>query len=146
LRVGGDSELQEILPDSVKQIRRLPDGFTFDLLRLFGGDDAARSAFGRLPRAEVLFNFTGHQLEIESEEQGTFCRCDDECGPDHSPRNGRYYPLAVSGAIVGDRLRFRFVYSKNLHKRSTMERLAGSYRKSLLELVKVRSERMASCS
>jgi amino acid adenylation domain-containing protein/non-ribosomal peptide synthase protein (TIGR01720 family) len=123
----------------LRQIRRLPEGFTFDLLRLFSSVPSVRDAFGKLPRAEVLFNFTGEELEAV-DEPGFFRRSGDACGSDYSPRNGRYYPLAVSGAIVGSRLRFRLVYSRNLHRRDSMERLLRAFHKCLMAVVSVESE------
>jgi amino acid adenylation domain-containing protein/non-ribosomal peptide synthase protein (TIGR01720 family) len=128
------------LPVLINQIRQLPPGYTFDLLRFFSEAKDIRRSFADLPHAEVLFNFTGPELDDQPDSGSPFRRCNDPCGHDHSPRNGRYYPLAISGAIVGDRLRFRFVYSRNLHKRRTIESLAARYRESFLEMARPQLE------
>lgn len=139
LRLGDPCDSSAALSDLVSQLRQLPPGFTFDLLRFSSEADDVKRAFAQLPHAEVLFNFTGPELEGKPAEGSAFRRCADPCGTDHSPRNGRYYPLATGGAIFGDRLRFRFVYSRNLHKRKTIERLAERYRRSLLNMVQAQT-------
>ena len=81
-------------------------------------------------RAEVLFNFFGHVLDLDPDGKSVFRRSVDPCGSAHSPVNGRYHALAVSAAILGERVRFKFVYSKNLHRRETLRQLAAGVRKS----------------
>ena len=55
-------------------------------------------------------------------------------GNTHSPSGIRYYPLAVSSQVWRDQLRLNFVYSENLHLRSTVEALAEDFKRRLMAL------------
>ena len=56
-------------------------------------------------------------------------------GPARSPRARRDHLLAVSGLVAGGRLRLAFSYSTRVHRRATIEALAGSVSQLLGELI-----------
>ena len=136
LGIPASSNSREILSSAVEQMRKLPDGFTFDLLRWYCGDRDIREAFKKLPRAEVLFNYRGRQRNIDFEGSRIFDACKDSQGPAESPRITRYYPLAINVGFEGDQLCLNFVYSTNLHRLDTIKGLAESYRSTLLKMSK----------
>jgi len=117
---------------SVKeQLRRVPErGIGYGLLRYLAGTE------GRLRSSvepEVSFNYLG-QLDAAIAD-GPFRPAAEPVGPVRSPRQRRRYPLEITGGIVGGRLRMDFIYSRNLHDRTTVERLASGFRESLLALI-----------
>lgn len=135
LHINNSSGLQSILDSSIKQLRELPQGFTFDLLRLFSNDDPkVHQDISSLPRAEVLFNFTWELKDSDPESSSLFSYCSDPCGSSHHPQNNRYHPLAISVAMGINGLSCKFAFSRHLHKRSSIELLSACFRTYLLEL------------
>jgi non-ribosomal peptide synthase protein (TIGR01720 family) len=99
-------------------------------------DGTVRQAFSSLPRAQLLFNHLGKRDELDTVPPGSaFSLADESMGNTHSPDGLRYYPLAISSQVWRDQLRLNFVYSENLHARSTIESFAEEYRSRLLALV-----------
>ncbi len=133
VQIANGSEPKGMLSNMVDQIRRLPEGFSFDLLRFFSEEESDEAAFDKLPRPEVLFNFFGRQEESEIERTSMFSTCEGGRGSAFDPRNVRYYPLAISAVIVDKGLRFRFAFSRNLHQRSSIKQLSSNFRKRLIE-------------
>jgi non-ribosomal peptide synthase protein (TIGR01720 family) len=124
----------ELLTTQVQPILRR--GLDFDLLRYMTSDATVRQSFTALPRAQVLFNHLGKRDELDTVPPGSkFSIAPESIGATHSPDGVRYYPLAIASQVWRDRLRLNFVYSENLHRRSTIERLAEAYRERLLALV-----------
>ena len=111
-------------------------GLDFDLLRYMTSDATVRQAFTALPRAQVLFNHLGKRDELDTVPPGsTFSLAPESIGNTHSPSGIRYYPLAISSQVWKDQLRLNFVYSENLHERSTIEGLAEDFRRRIAALV-----------
>ena len=111
-------------------------GLDFDLLRYMTSDATVRQAFTALPRAQVLFNHLGKRDELDTVPPGsTFSLAPESIGNTHSPSGIRYYPLAISSQVWKDQLRLNFVYSTNLHERSTIEGLAEDFRRRIAALV-----------
>lgn len=125
----------------IKQIRQLPPGYSFDLIRLFNKENDVKKRFSNLPRAEILFNFSGYQDEMTLEGYPDFSTCNDECGSEFDPLNCRYYPIAIHVAITKEGLSFRFAYSKNLHNRCTIEDLVDRVNKRLQAVANCRAFR-----
>lgn len=107
-------------------------GLGFDLLRHMTSDAGLRREFRDLPRAEILFNHQGRLDEPDELPRGSmFCAARESSGQTHHPQGLRYYPLAVSSKIQHGRLRVAFVYSTDLHERSTIATLADELRGQL---------------
>jgi non-ribosomal peptide synthase protein (TIGR01720 family) len=98
-------------------------------------DATVRQTFSGLPKAQILFNHLGRRDELDTVPPGsTFSLADESIGNTHAPSGIRYYPLAISSQVWRDQLRLNFVYSENLHRRSTVESLAEDFRKRILAL------------
>ena len=124
----------ELLTDQIQPIMRR--GLDFDLLRYMTSDATVRQRFGALPRAQILFNHLGKRDELDTVPGGSrFSLAAESIGNTHSPSGVRYYPLAISSQVWKDQLRLNFVYSENLHARSTVESLAEQYRSRLMACV-----------
>jgi len=112
-----------------EQLRRLPRrGLGFGLLRYV----SQRLADGPLPA--LSFNYLG-QFDQLFGATGTFRPAAESVGPSRSPRGLRQYVVDVTGSIVGGRLHVAWTYSRNLHRRATIERLAGSFAQFLHDLI-----------
>jgi non-ribosomal peptide synthase protein (TIGR01720 family) len=56
-------------------------------------------------------------------------------GPSRSPRGRRGHLLEINGEVIGGRLELRFTYSRNLHRRETIEALALGFLAELRGLI-----------
>ncbi len=126
----------EETPETVKavaaQIEHAPQGFTFELLRFKAPDPDLRRRLSELPRAEVLFNYAGTISSHLNEAPWT--PIDEPTGPDESPRGLRQYPVAVR-ALLAPNLRIVFVYSRELHRRETIEAVAAEMAAAIRRLL-----------
>ena len=108
-----------------EQLRAVGDGgFGYGLLRYMCGERGA--ALKDAPRAEVCFNYLG-QFDRLLSESALFRDAGEAPGATRSPRARRTHLLNVDGGIDGGRLSLRWTYSRNLHRRSTIERLARDF-------------------
>ena len=79
-----------------------------------------------LPQAEVSFNYLG-QFDQVLPEPSPFRLVWEPVGPTRSLRGTRTYLLEVLGFVAGRQLQWQWVYSENVHRRATIERLADSF-------------------
>jgi non-ribosomal peptide synthase protein (TIGR01720 family) len=119
------------------QLQRVPNrGIGFGLLRYLCDDEEVRSRISAAPRAEVNFNYQGQLDQQGANRSGTPLRqARKNKGPERSLRGQRSYRLHVVGNVRGGLLGMRWGYSANLHKRSTIERLAASFDEELRRLI-----------
>jgi non-ribosomal peptide synthase protein (TIGR01720 family) len=130
----GTEPLPPSLPQQIDLLMRRWLGF--DLLRYMASDGTVRQAFRDLPRAQILFNHHGQRDEPDEVPRSRMFReALEPIGHTHSPKGIRYYPLAVSSEIHRGQLRLNFVYSANLHERSTVARLIDEFRSQLTEAI-----------
>jgi amino acid adenylation domain-containing protein/non-ribosomal peptide synthase protein (TIGR01720 family) len=117
-----------------EQLRRVPKrGIGYGLLRYLGGD--AEGQLARLPQAEVTFNYLG-QVDQALPESSRFTWAVESPGPAQSLGATRSHLLDVSGLISDGCLRLSLKYSEHLHRRETIERLAGGVVESLRSLIR----------
>ena len=116
-----------------EQIESLMDqGLSHDLLRYMCRDATVQQTFRDLPRAQILFNHHGQRDEPDEIPRGSlFAAAAESIGPTHCPEGIRYYPIAVSSEISHGQLYLNFVYSTNLHQRSTITTLSREFRQEL---------------
>ncbi len=114
-----------------EQLRRVPNrGLGWGLLRYLRDEPA----LCELPPAEVSFNYLG-RLDREVEDSAVFAFAPEATGPWSSPRNRRRYLINVRGAVTGGELEVQWIYSRAVHERDTVERLAGSFLVALRALI-----------
>ncbi len=135
LKLGKDSLPNEVLALVTEQMEYLhAKGMSFDLLRYLCDDAEIAAKFRSLPRAQVLFNYRS-QYSKNPAKSSTFRPAQESRGVGESPRGIRYYPLAINGDVSKERLKLRFVYSKNLHRKTTIENLAHDFMTTLEKLI-----------
>jgi non-ribosomal peptide synthase protein (TIGR01720 family) len=82
----------------------------------------------------VTFNYVG-RFDTSWGPSSLFSPADEPCGPSFGPREERSSAIAVNAAVVTDSLTVAWVYSENLHCRSTIEALADDYMAELRRLI-----------
>jgi amino acid adenylation domain-containing protein/non-ribosomal peptide synthase protein (TIGR01720 family) len=118
---------------SVKeQLRGVPNkGINYGVLRYLCGK---KEEMEEAPQAEVSFNYLG-RLEQGMGEVEMFKLSTETCGRVRGGRNERRYLLDVEASVTGGRLKVEWEYNERIHRRETIERLAGLYIEALERLI-----------
>jgi amino acid adenylation domain-containing protein/non-ribosomal peptide synthase protein (TIGR01720 family) len=114
------------------QIQDAPEGFSFELLRFLSSDVGLRERLSALPRAELLFNYAGAQ--DGHAKDALWKPAPEPTGPEEGPGGLRQHPVAVRAALTPN-LRLTFVYSRELHEKSTIEAKASEVSETIRRLV-----------
>ncbi|MCI0574159.1 MAG: amino acid adenylation domain-containing protein, partial [Myxococcaceae bacterium] len=134
LDVEGCNGAGELLKTVKEQVRGVPQrGIGYGLLRYLNGGEAGGRVRG-LPQAEVRFNYLGQFDQVLS-GSGLFGVAVESSGASRSGRGRRPYLLDVNGLVVGDCLRLEWTYSVERHRKETIEGLAESFVRALVELI-----------
>jgi amino acid adenylation domain-containing protein/non-ribosomal peptide synthase protein (TIGR01720 family) len=104
--------------------RAVPDnGLSFGMLGCLTEHAAIADA---IPKPQLLFNYLGQVDKVVSADV-EWKMALEPSGSGRSPRQLRDHPIALNSCITGNRLRVAWEFSRNLHRRSTIERLAARY-------------------
>jgi non-ribosomal peptide synthase protein (TIGR01720 family) len=115
-----------------EQLRRVPNkGINYGVLKYLCG---RKEEMDEAPQAEVSFNYLG-RLEQGLGEVEMFRLSMETCGRVRGERNERRYLLDVEAGVTGGRLKVEWEYNEKIHRRETIERLAGSYIEALERLI-----------
>ena len=107
----------------MSQFWRVPDG-VFDVVRTLGTDSKVVAELDRLPKAEILFNYSGKEVATDDLYNGVKS-AEGFMLNNHSRQALRAYPIAISAKTSGEVLKVRIVYSENIHSESTIKILSG---------------------
>ena len=119
-----------------EQLRAVPNrGIGFGLLRYLA-DGPAAGVLKAIRPARVRFNYLGQFDQVlTGGPSALFAPADEPIGIEHSADAPRSHWIEVNALIAAGRLRVDWIYSRNLHRRETIERLAARYRETLEELI-----------
>lgn len=125
--------------ESVHSVKRQLDqtprhGVGYGLLRYMTEDVDVREKLANMPQPEISFNYLG-QLDHVLEKSSPFKPANENKGADRSAETQRENLLDVTANVSGERLSIHFAYSSRIHKRSSIERFADFYIKSLQRLI-----------
>ena len=109
-------------------------GVGYGLLRYMSKDEQIISKLERMTESEVSFNYLGQTDQMFSEGKG-FVVSSQWRGPDRSAKGKRKYLIEVTGFITEGKLQVIWKYSRQLHDRSTIEKLAKAYLQALSRLI-----------
>nr|AXN93590.1 PuwF-G [Cylindrospermum alatosporum CCALA 994] len=127
LELGEENQPGAALKWVKEQLRTVPQrGIGYGVLRYLSGDRTIRQELQALPQAEVCFNYLGQfdHLQTEGIIQG-FSQASS--GATQSPLSHRRYLLEVNGLVAEGKLQLNWTYSKVVHERRTIERLADEF-------------------
>ncbi|MFN2495898.1 MAG: amino acid adenylation domain-containing protein, partial [Pseudonocardiaceae bacterium] len=134
LEVPAASDAGGLLKSVKEQLRAVPRrGFGYGALRYL----TATSGLAQQAQSQVLFNYLG-QFELPASGEGLFRAGRggmEDIGDATAEEDGRAYVLDVECWVEQGRLLFSWAYSKQLHRRSTIEALAENMRTVLAEIV-----------
>jgi non-ribosomal peptide synthase protein (TIGR01720 family) len=117
-----------------EQLRAIPQrGIGYGILRYLGAREKAADRWKALPEPAVSFNYLGQFDQVLPAD--SVLRLLPSVGSTLSSRDRRRTLLAVEGKVLGGCLRFAWIYSENLHRRATIERLADGFERALRALL-----------
>jgi len=113
-----------------EQLRRVPNhGIGYGILRYLGRHESLA-----VLRPQVSFNYLG-QFDRVVSESAMLRPAPESAGPTRSPRARRPHLIAVDCVVTGGSLKAHWVYSRKVHGRETIEKLAGDFVAALQELI-----------
>jgi amino acid adenylation domain-containing protein/non-ribosomal peptide synthase protein (TIGR01720 family) len=135
-RDSGDAQ-GELLKHVQQQLRRINNhGIGYGLLRYLCEDLSIAFALEAAPKAEVSFNYLG-QFDQVLEEDSLFAPARESAGASRSASGLRPYLLEINASISGGVLQVSWTYSENVHRRATIEKLAGAFTGALRSLIEL---------
>ncbi|MCP4662205.1 MAG: amino acid adenylation domain-containing protein, partial [bacterium] len=118
-----------------EKLRAVPNGgIGYGLLRYLSEDGEATGRLRRLPPAGVLFNYLG-QLDPAFSDSSPWRPVGEPTGSATGSGGLRTHLLEINGGVAEGRLRLRWSYSENLHRRATVEGLAEGFLEALRLLI-----------
>ncbi len=135
LEVGAEPDPGAVLKAIKEHLRALPNrGIGYGLLRYLHPEEPIREQLASARPAQVSFNYLGQFDQVLS-DLALFSPAAEASGAVCSPEAQRRYVLDVLGLIAGGRLRVDWLYSENLHRRTTVEQMAAEFLERLRELI-----------
>ncbi|MFP5261321.1 MAG: amino acid adenylation domain-containing protein, partial [Blastocatellia bacterium] len=135
LKTGSGIAPAEALKRVKEQLRGAANhGIGYGVLRYLAQDGGVTGALAGLPRAEVSFNYLG-QLDQALSRLSFLSLSATPAGPTQSGHDGRPYLIEIEAQLINNRLCVEWVYSEQLHHRSTIERLADAFLSALITLI-----------
>lgn len=118
-----------------EQLRRIPrHGVGFGWLFYLSQRQEVRDALADSPRPDISFNYLG-QLDALFRHSRLFAPAEEPRGAEKCAHGLRPYALEIDGGVVAGRLWVNWHFSRNLHRRDTIEALADRCRRALLQLI-----------
>ncbi len=117
-----------------EQLRAVPgDGRGFGVLRYLDRDGRAAARLAERSEPQVLFNFLSR---VDGSAGGSPWKpIDGAQATCRDPRNARSHLLEINAAIREERLSARWTYCLGVHRRETIERVAGLFIEELESLI-----------
>jgi len=135
LTLDGAADPGQALKSIKEQLRAIPRrGIGYGLLRYAREDEVLTRRLRAGSRAEVSFNYLGQFDHVASDAAGVGL-AEEPSGPPLGLTNTRAYLLEINGGVGGGRLRMLWRYSRRVHERATIERLAGAFIDALRALI-----------
>lgn len=133
-RVEG-SDAGEALKEVKEQMRRMPKrGIGYGVLRYLSRDEEIGKEMKRAGGAEVSFNYLGQLDRVLGGGMGIET-AEENVGWSSSRRNKRSHLVEISGMVIGGRMEVEWRYSENVHRRESIEEVAGKFKEKLRRLI-----------
>ncbi|MBD2498550.1 condensation domain-containing protein [Nostoc sp. FACHB-280] len=128
-------DLLNTLRSVKEQLRSIPNrGIGYGWLRYCSSDREIIDKLSALSQAEISLNYLG-QFDRVFAESATFQVAQESYGATNSPKATRSHLLQIIGKVIGRELQINWVYSKNIHRRDTVENLAQCFIETLRSLI-----------
>ncbi len=134
LTLAPETRLDAAVRSIKEQLRRVPDkGMGYGILRYLHGGDMAAALSQQTPPS-ISFNYFG-QFDTLFANSGFVRILGEHIGRVRSRRDRRRYLINIDGHVDDSRLEFQWTYSENIHRRETIEQVAGGFLAGLRALI-----------
>jgi amino acid adenylation domain-containing protein/non-ribosomal peptide synthase protein (TIGR01720 family) len=117
----------ETLKKIKEQLHAVPNqGIGYGLLRYLSGETTIAAKLQCQFQPEVSFNYLG-QFDQVFPQSSLLAWTGQSIGHAHSPKGSRRHLLSINGKVIEHQLQLVWIYSSNLHRRSTVQGLACAY-------------------
>jgi non-ribosomal peptide synthase protein (TIGR01720 family) len=107
---------------------------SYGLLRYLRNDEELTAKLRATPPPEISFLYMG-QFDHTQSTVSLFGPAKESSGPTISPLATRSHLLEFTGSIYAGQLKLDLTYSRNVHRSSTVERLAEDFVEALRALI-----------
>ncbi|MEG4395134.1 non-ribosomal peptide synthetase/type I polyketide synthase [Microcoleus sp. BROC3] len=132
----GEADSPGVALKSIKeQLRRIPNrGIGYGILRYLNQNADIGKQLCGLTTPSLCFNYLGQFDQVRAEPI-SLGFAQENPGRVYSPLAHRSHLLDAIGQVVEGKLQMIWIYSENIHRRSTIERLATEYNSALKALI-----------
>ncbi|MCB1054401.1 MAG: amino acid adenylation domain-containing protein, partial [Acidobacteria bacterium] len=135
LDVSAEESPSLVLRRVKETLRAVPHrGIGYGLLRYCRRAPEIEARLAAIPASEVAFNYLG-RLDRALPAESFFSPAAASAGPVRDPAQRRAYALEIAAGVESGRLRLLFAYSRDLHRRETVDRLGRAVADHLEALV-----------
>jgi non-ribosomal peptide synthase protein (TIGR01720 family) len=118
-----------------RQLDRIPNrGIGYGILRYQSDDAEVRRLLQSQPLPEVTFNYHG-QVDQTFAGDMSIAGAQESTGPVQSPRQMRTQLLDIIAGVSDGELKAAWTYNADIHRQSTIEKLAESFMQQLRRIV-----------
>ena len=119
-------DLASIIKSVKEQLRSVPEqGLSFGMLRYLCFDNNVKKALSSQPSPDISFLYLG-ELAISTINQRLWSLSSASPGVDHHPQADRSHQIEINVLIEDGVLKWRWMYSSNVYKVSTIDQLANA--------------------
>lgn len=121
---------------SVKEtLRNIPaNGLEYGIHRYLSDDKQVKEKLAAAPQAEIMFNYLGQTDQALGKNQ-YFKIAKESVGPYFSPKTIRKHLIEIVGLVQDGKIKFSFIYSKNIYQKDTIQKFAGYFQHSLSNII-----------
>ena len=106
-------------------------GLGFGVLSYLSSNPEVVSALAALPKRRVVFNYFGRFTGASGEGRFPIRPASESCGAMRDPASLRQHAIEINGSVAAGMLTVEWSFSRNLHRRSTIEGVAARFVDSL---------------
>jgi len=124
-----------LISDIARQMETIDQlGTSVELFRYYGLDKDILTRTSDLPAARVMLNYRGN-IDGVFDKSSLFRHAYHLPNLDHDPNGLRRYPIAVAVDLIEKCLTIKWVFSKRLHRKETIERLSDDFSRFLVSII-----------
>ncbi|ELS02826.1 non-ribosomal peptide synthase/amino acid adenylation enzyme [Xenococcus sp. PCC 7305] len=130
-----EQKIGSIIKSIKEQLRSIPHhGVGYGILRYLCQNQKFQEQIQKIPTSEINFNYLGQFDQIQTTTSWKFAP--ESTGTNQSLKLYREYLLSINCLVIGGEFQMHWSYSNQIHRHSTVEKLAQSYREKIKLIIR----------